>query len=182
MCPVRPSDSDLLCQPCDGDEDGYESIGKAPIEAHTDHAEKLREEDIVDLDEDVFIQPAQPLPQPKVPTAAQIAAHNITHLPYRSWCPHCVAARRPNSHHRSSSSESQRDAPLLAADYCFVRDSNDDECGTVLVAHLYPSRAMMATVVDSKRPETNEVSRLAKFLRDSGYAEVIYKSDQEDSI
>ena len=171
-----------MCQPCDDDEDGFESIGKAPIEAHVDHAENLREDDIVDLDEDAVIQPAQPLPQPKVPTAAQVAAHNITHLPYRPWCPHCVAARRPNSHHRSSSSESQRDTPLLVADYCFIRDNNDDDCATVLVARLYPSRATLATMVDAKGPEANAVSRLAKFLRDSGYAKVVYKSDQEASI
>ena len=129
-----------------------------------------------------MVQPAQPVPQPKVPTAAQIAAHNLTHLPYRSWCPHCVAARRPNSHHRSASSEPQRSSPLLVAVYCFIRDNNDAECVTVLVARLYPSRSLLATVVDAKGPEQNAVARLARFLRDSGYSKVVYKSDQEKSI
>ena len=106
----------------------------------------------------------------------------ITHSPYRSWCPHCVAARRPNSQHRSSSSESQRVDPLLVADYCFVRDNDDAEVITILVARLYPSRAMLATVVDAKGPDEHAVSRLAKFLKDSGYAKVVYRSDQERSI
>ena len=136
--------------------------------AHIDNAEDLKDADIIDLDGDTVVQPAQPLPQPKVPTAAQIAAHNITHLPYRSWCPHCVAARRPNTQHRSPSSPAHRAAPLLVADYCFVRDNDDDECVTILVARLYPSRAMLATVVDAKGPEHNAVARLSKFLRDSG--------------
>ena len=147
-----------------------------------DKEENLNEGDLIDLDEDTVIQPAKPLPSPKAPTAAQVAAHNITHLPYRSWCPDCVAARRPNSQHRSSSSESQRVDPLLVADYCFVRDNDDAEVITILVARLYPSRAMLATVVDAKGPDEHAVSRLAKFLRDSGYAKVVYRSDQERSI
>ena len=149
MCPVRPSvsDDDLLCQPCEDEEDGFQNIGDAPVQAHVDKEENLNEGDLIHLDEDTVIQPAKPLPSPKAPTAAQAAAHNITHLPYRSWCPHCVAARRPNSQHRSSSSESQRVDPLLVADYCFVRDNDDAEVITILVARLYPSRAMLATAV-----------------------------------
>ena len=157
-------------------------MGDAPVQAHADSAEDLKVDDIIDLDDDVVIQNGEPLPQPKVPTQAQIDAHNATHLPYRSWCPHCVAARRPNSHHRSSSSKAQRSEPLLVADYCFVRDNNDAETITILVARLYPSRSMMATVVDAKGADPNAVARLAKFIKDSGYAKIIYRSDQERSI
>ena len=172
----------MICPVCEADEDGFENVGDAHVEAFTDTEGQVKDEDAINLDEDEVIQLAQPLPQPKVPTAAQIAAHNITHLPYRSWCPHCVAARRPNTQHRSSQSPSARADPLLVADYCFVRGTNDADCVTVLVARLYPSRAMLATVVTAKGPEPNAVARLAKFLRDSGYAKVIYRSDQERSI
>ena len=183
MCPVRPFDSDeLLCQPCDEEDEGFEKVSDASILAHVDKDEKVPDSDIVELDDDVVVQAAQPLPQPKVPTAAQIAAHNITHLPYRSWCPHCVAARRPNSQHFRASSKSDRADPLLVADYCFVRDNVDTDCVTVLVARLYPSRSMLATVVDAKGADQNAVARLARFLRDSGYAKIVYRSDQERSI
>ena len=81
MCPVRPQDSDdFICQPCD-DEDGFHNIGDASILAHVDKDENLIETDLVDVDEDTVTQPAHPLPQPKVPTAAQIEAHCLTHLP-----------------------------------------------------------------------------------------------------
>ena len=137
MCPVRHSNLDeLLCQPCDEEDEGFEQVSDAPIVAHVDSDEKLPDSDIMDIEGDVVVQAAQPLPQPKVPTAAQIAAHNITHLPYRSWCPHCVAARRPNSQHFRASSQSVRADPLLVADYCFVRDNVDSECVTVLVASI----------------------------------------------
>ena len=57
-------------------------------------------------------------PIPDTPSREQVRLHRLTHRPYRSWCPHCVAARRPNTQHRSSSSDSQRADPLLVADYC----------------------------------------------------------------
>ena len=127
-----------MCQPCDEEDEGFENISDASILAHVVKDEKVPDTDIMELDDDVVVQAAQPLPQPKVPTAAQIAAHNITHLPYRSWCPHCVAARRPNSQHFRKSSKSDRADPLLVADYCFVRDNLDTDCVTVLVARLNP--------------------------------------------
>lgn len=68
------------------------------------------------------------------------------------------------------------------ADYCFVRDNNDEETATILVACPYPSRMMLANVVESEGPEPSAVARLATFLKHSGYSKVVYKSDQEASI
>ena len=138
--------------------------------------------DIVDDDEDSAIQPGMPLPEPITPTAIQVAAHNLTHLPYRSWCSHCVRARRANSHHRSIPSSRQRTTPLLVADYCFVRDCQDKELATVLVGRLYPSKALFAVVCDQKGVDNYVVTRLAHFIRDSGHSHIVYRSDQERSI
>ena len=41
---------------------------------------------------------------------------------------------------------------------------------------------MLATVVDAKGPDPIAVTRLARFLRDTGYFKVVYKSDQEKSL
>ena len=43
---------------------------------------------------------------PIEPTQLEIDIHNLTHLPYMSWCPHCVATRRPNVAHKSPKVES----------------------------------------------------------------------------
>ena len=40
----------------------------------------------------------------------------------------------------------------------------------------------MATVGSSKGPEPMAVARLATFMKESGYAKLVYKSDQEPSI
>ena len=170
-----------MCPLCEDGDEGVENINDSEILPDSDGLKAVMEEDVIDMDDNVVVQPPKPLPEPKVPTKAQVAAHNLTHWPYRSWCPHCVAARRPNSHHRSSS-DSQRSAPLLVADYCFVRDNDDEETATVLVACLYPSRTMLATVVPAKGADPVAVARLSTFIRHSGYSKIVYKSDQEFSL
>ncbi len=37
---------------------------------------------------------------PKEPTRAMILAHEITHIPYCTWCPICVQARGRNAPHK----------------------------------------------------------------------------------
>ena len=44
------------------------------------------------------------------------------------------------------------------------------------------ARAMMAIVVDRKGLSQSVINRLAKFVKDSGYLQIAYKSDQEASI
>ena len=56
------------------------------------------------------------IPAPKGMTPTAWARHCITHLPYCSSCPWCVAAKRPNMPHRRSN-ESDSVIPLLVADY-----------------------------------------------------------------
>ena len=139
-------------------------------------------DDVIDVDDDMVCQPCEPMIEPKVPTAAQIAAHNISHLPYRSWCPHCVAARRPNSHHARPSSEDRKSSPLLVADYCFMKDNLDETITTVLVVRLYPAKAILATVCPAKGVDEHVISRVTSFVRGSGYLKLIYRSAQEPAL
>ena len=46
-------------------------------------------------------QRPRPLTDVKQPSPAEVATHNLTHLPYRRWCKWCVMARGPNLPHRS---------------------------------------------------------------------------------
>ncbi len=36
---------------------------------------------------------------PKLPSATEVAMHNLTHLPYRNWCPICVKAKGKDMTH-----------------------------------------------------------------------------------
>ena len=58
-----------------------------------------------DVDEDVEVdvsttRSSRRMINPCLPSKAEVEAHELTHLPYRNWCRHCVAARgRELSHH-----------------------------------------------------------------------------------
>ena len=73
MCQsVRPSDRIV----CGGDELTVETGGDVAEEV----AEHGRRE------------PAK-MSDPKLPSKAEMEAHNMSHFPYRSWCKHCVKGR-----------------------------------------------------------------------------------------
>ena len=60
------------------------------------------------------------LPSPVMPTSAMRAEHKACgHLPYRSWCDHCVEAFGRERAHASGSSE-ERTFPLISIDYLFL--------------------------------------------------------------
>ena len=109
-------------------------------------------------------QAAKVLPAPVMPSQAEIEAHEATHIPYRTWCKWCLQGRRPNPQHTRSKSPA-RDIPLLVGDYCFVRDSRDEDLLTLYVGKLYPSRAVVAIPVQQKGHDAYGCHRLANFLR-----------------
>ena len=54
--------------------------------------------------------------------------HELTHTPYRAWCPYCVRARGKNTSHRKSKDEDkdkQVEVPRISMDYFFM--SQEDE-------------------------------------------------------
>ena len=124
---------------------------------------------------------ARPLPTPKQPTPAQIAQHNLTHLPYADWCWICVSCRRPNDHHRARLAQ-DRLQPLLVADYAFVRNKGDDTLVPLLVARLYPFGVYFVVVVPCKGIHKTVVERLARFLNEAGLVKFSVRSDKEPSI
>ena len=170
-----------LCEPC-GPDEGWENVQQAHIEPVSWGAQDGDLGDIMDTDDDVTVQKAVAMPSPIQPSQAQLDAHNLTHWPYRSWCPHCVAARRQNSPHHRSNSAVTRTIPLLVADYCYVRDHEDKALATVLVAKLFPSKLLLCTVVDNKGADEAAVARLAQFIKESGYSHIAYRSDQAFSM
>ena len=44
---------------------------------------------------------------PKLPSRAEVEAHNLTHLPFRSWCRHCVRGRGKELSHGRAQRETE---------------------------------------------------------------------------
>ena len=69
---------------------------------------------------------------PREPTKQERMEHEITHLPYRSWCPHCVRGKAKEEAHNRRNSEEDREGRVLSIsmDYCYYcGDSAESEKG-----------------------------------------------------
>ena len=65
---------------------------------------------------------ARTLRTPAPPTYAARMAHNATHVPFRDWCPFCVASRGRSSPHRRVVVNKTADTlPKIQADCMFIR-------------------------------------------------------------
>ena len=130
-------------------------------------------------------QAARGVRAPKAPSREHQARHNLTHLPYASWCPWCAAGRGDNQPHYRARGGPSRSLPLLVLDCAFVRDREDEELATLLVGKLYPSRKVLACVAEAKAvTDPYGASRVSAFIRESGLTNFnfLIKSDQESAI
>ena len=145
-CPVSP----WLCTNTENSDKGTmdeEPVDESRIlEADGFNGEKMEMSEDAEPGHHAEARPAKSPSTPKLPSAKEIAMHNLTHAIYRSWCPFCVAGRRSNSPHRRSNEE--RTIPLLSGDFAFIRTTSDDECLTVFVVKVVPQRVVMAIALD----------------------------------
>lgn len=63
------------------------------------------------------------------PTPDEVRAHNKTHLPFRSWCPHCVNGKAQGHPHFRGDTRDDHDVPTISIDYSFLtsQESVSDE-------------------------------------------------------
>eukprot|EP00439_Symbiodinium_sp_Y106_P005152 s6843_g1.t1 len=78
-----------------------------------------------------------------------VAEHEVTHIPYRSWCPACVAGRgRSYSHHHEARDST---VPVISADYLYFSEKGvpgkslrtvvlRDRASKAIFAHLLPTK------------------------------------------
>lgn len=117
--------------------------------------------------------------RPCKPTRAEWEAHQVTHWPYRSWCPHCVAGRAVASPHRCKSSadkEFQRDrVPTISLDHCFIGEQ-DEEGGMAEFAWLimYDSNteALFALPTGTKEAKEWVIVCIKNLIDQLGYSGV----------
>ena len=142
------------------------------------------------LDDDVVqeVEELKHVPAPVLPSKAEVEAHNVSHLPFRSWCSACVRGRGLSFGHRKVDTKTKvaEQIPAVSVDYRFFGQQEDrahdtlssahrarlqeqmqlESSGAVIgVTHPYPARAPMTEELD--------------FIRSK---RLILKSGQERSI
>ena len=76
-------------------------------------------EDTIDIAmEDAEANVPLAVPSRKEPGAAERARHELTHMPYRSWCFSCVASRGADDAHRKS--DGYTGPPRVECDFMFL--------------------------------------------------------------
>ena len=142
---------------------------------------------------------ARPLPQP---SRQEVQEHELTHIPYRSWCVHCVRrAGRSDAHRRRARQDEEgreQHMTIWSIDYAFMIDNGDlctreemERVGwdktrdTVLVSEDLATGGIRAHLVSAK---VNGDPWIAGKIKDDigefgyGGAPVRIKSDQEPAI
>ena len=161
-------------------------------EADEEKIEEQSNEGDVDEEEGAM---AKPLPQPTRPSAREIAEHEISHVPYRSWCVHCVKGRARADAHRSAAKKEEGEEtfrPAWSMDYLTLTDVAKDEHGvdqkdkeTVLVCHEKRTGAVLAYAVEQKGVGDGWiVDRITRDFEEHGCGtqEIELKCDQEPAI
>ena len=163
--------------------DGLFAKGVSGVEAEVDSDGDSIVED--EHQEDVPQEAAPPkvASRPYTPTKAEVEAHEVTHLPYRSWCAHCVAGKGVSSPHRHDA-ECERIGITVSIDYCFMGDEEVEGTPPTLVMWDDGHRAMWVLPVDRKGPVEYVVAWIIRKLDEAGYSGVplTLKSDQEPMI
>ena len=98
------------------------------------------------------------LTTPLRPTQRMIEDHNVSHIPFRAWCPACVRGRAKSVGHRLQD-KSEDLVPVVSVDYGFLGREGDipiDGVGSnnlpILVAHDRRSRSISGRYGDTLCP------------------------------
>ena len=147
---------------------------------------------------------------PVRPSAADISEHRVSHMPYRNWCPQCVAGRGLGEQ-RGRHIGRPHDVPRVGLDYWFTtsggdlkrrkelkEDLPDTEDGNAkleearselkimkcIAIRCHESKAVFAHNVPVKgRDEDNYVASLiATDVEFMGHVKVTFKTDNEPAL
>ena len=140
---------------------------------------EYREEMPTEEDEQQSANKAKAMMQPVQPTPQEIQQHNLTHMPYRSWCPVCIQSRgRQTSHQQQTLKQ-----PVIQVDFTYIKTYEDKWPVPILTAiDIQTGMAMATMLTDKKGQFAYAQACLQAFILECGRAEGILQSDQEEYL
>ena len=169
---------------------GVEAVrGHEPSEVGGEESDGAEEEDsevegsIIGIDE-VTSPPIRIAKDPTAPTAEEREAHNVTHLPYRSWCSTCVEAKGKEDGHCQKKEGEKSDKPTVGIDYkSFGQSAKEDDKATAIVIRDKSTRNTYAHICERKGAGDKWiVSKIVENIGELGYTEIILKGDGEPAL
>ena len=115
---------------------------------------------------------------PKEPTPQERAEHELTHLPFRSWCKTCVMSKSRQDH----SKKLRLKQPVLQCDYSFFTDPKVEGSVTILNVCDVMSGLALACVVPNKGRSVYAEGELRRFILETGRTFGVLQADPEASL
>jgi hypothetical protein len=158
----------------DGESDGGAAVEEGQVAGV---AELADEQDIEEVVEDPIVRAVR---DPGQPTVAEVAAHELTHLPFRPWCPDCVSGRAADDPHRRVAADVENGVPKVSVDYGFMSSDDGELTRTILVLKVSGSKVVAARCVCGKgRADPFAVGWLVEELRRLGLGKCVLQADGE---
>ena len=120
---------------------------------------------------------------PNTPTVEEYMKHQITHYPFKSWCPICVKNAAQNNPHKSVSHVRQTE--VFGIDYMYMtsKPTKEEIAHPILVIKGRISGGVWALPVTRKGPYLSNITqRVNNIITSVGCPKVIIKSDQEPAM
>lgn len=164
----------------DGDRLPISPLGEEGAEGVTEETEIVMGEEGENESEEA-LEPQIP-PNPILPTAQEVEQHNVTHLPFRNWCPHCVSGKARNRPHKKQKDKVHQ-VPNIVVDYCFLGGEGDEESLVVQVTRDEASSYLFAHAVPRKGlTRIRGAVELVKDIDRLGYKTIVLKTDNEPAM
>ena len=137
-----------------------------------------------DIDEQQEARKAKGIPAPRQPTEQERMEHELTHLPYRSWCPLCVQGKGRADNHPKQHSKT----PVIQVDITYYKSIRETKTTPVLTAVDVETGMCMAVQIEDRTHHMQYLSTcLQQFLMECGRTQAtlnntVIQSDQEDFL
>jgi len=132
------------------------------------------------------------MPRPSAPSQEEIDEHEVSHLPFRTWCSHCVRCKAGSDPHfrLALDDKTKHRIPSTSIDYFFMgseglsfQDPEIEKDALPLVAQYDEStRCTFAHACPAKGANQHVAQELAEDITWLGHKKLIAKSDQEPAI
>ena len=157
----------------------HEHIVRPNLVAAMDDAE-------ITVDDDVEAGSRSPVKvaAPTQPTDKEIQEHELTHLPFRSWCKECVQGRGMQAPHFRAKKDDHQ-IKEFHMDFMFLGPKEvAGQTLACMVVREAETRMTLAAAVPYKTTGTYISERIVAFLHETGclHGDIIVRSDQEPAV
>ena len=119
---------------------------------------------------------------PKEPRPEEREEHEKTHIPFRSWCRHCVRGR--GKEEACKRTDRRHDMAEVHMDFMFMGEEEGEKTLAMLVTRERSSGMTMSTVAPRKSSGEWLAKRVMAFMREAGceVEAVVMKTDNEPAL